>query len=377
MILDEAVTTRGARDADGGELVRALAHGRASLQAAVAAAQEGFPHAALDRLKAMGLLEATLPRRGGGLGWGREAGGMICLGRALQELGRASLALGRIYEAHVNAVALIARYGSEDLQRVAWADVRAGHLLALWVAPSALPLRVSIVGGRVDIAGLKPVCTAAGIASRAVVTAWDDEDRERLIYVDATRATPVPLDGPGLSGMRNTATAAMRFDMSVPAPGLIGEADDYLHEPDFSAGAWRTSAVTAGGLAELVDETIRQLASRARHRSPCQSARIGQLLIHAQTSRMWAAAAAAQAALADQSPADLTGLVGLARVAIEQACLDSIQLVQRSLGFASLTRANKVEAMMRDLAIYLRQPAGDEVLAEAAIHFAEAVSAAP
>jgi hypothetical protein len=63
--------------------------------------------------------------------------------------------------------------------------------------------------------------------------------------------------------------------------------------------------------------------------------------------------------------------VNLGRAAIEQACMDVIPLVQRSLGLRGLMVSNPVESMMRDLATYLRQPAGDEALSEAAMWIAD------
>ncbi len=55
---------------------------------------------------------------------------------------------------------------------------------------------------------------------------------------------------------------------------------------------------------------------------------------------------------------------------MEQAALAVIQLTQRSLGLAAFITGHPAEATMRDLATYLRQPAPDETLTEAATHFA-------
>ena len=44
-------------------------------------------------------------------------------------------------------------------------------------------------------------------------------------------------------------------------------------------------------------------------------------------------------------------------------------LVQRSLGLAAFRRGSLVELLLRDLPTYLRQPAPDETLAEAAAYF--------
>jgi hypothetical protein len=61
--------------------------------------------------------------------------------------------------------------------------------------------------------------------------------------------------------------------------------------------------------------------------------------------------------------------VNLARRAVEAACLEALQLAQRSLGLAAFVDSNPIEHLMRDLATYLRQPAMDEGLEEAAAYF--------
>jgi alkylation response protein AidB-like acyl-CoA dehydrogenase len=73
----------------------------------------------------------------------------------------------------------------------------------------------------------------------------------------------------------------------------------------------------------------------------------------------------------ESAPATITGYVNLARVAVESAALEIIRLVQRSLGLSAFLQTNPVERLMRDLAIYLRQPATDEALTEAAAWFLE------
>ena len=69
------------------------------------------------------------------------------------------------------------------------------------------------------------------------------------------------------------------------------------------------------------------------------------------------------------SPDRVIAYVGLARMAIETACLDAMQVVQRSLGLSAFCQGNPIERICRDLGTYLRQPAPDEVLTEAAAYF--------
>ena len=330
-----------------------------------------FPADAVGRLREIGILSAPLPTAQGGLGWGTEAAQSDLLCRALMLIGHASLVLGRIVEAHVNALQLVGRDGSQSLRNAAWDDVRRGHLFALWVAPSSNFARLSRANGAWQVRGSKGYGTAAGFASRAVVTATiDGVDAEQMVVVDATQAiiTDMP---PPMHGMRATRTQPVSFDMLVPDTALLGEPGDYLREPDFSAGAWRTTAVTAGGLQALADETAAQLKSRSRHRDPHQSARVGHLYIRARSAALWARAAAGRVADPAAPARDIIAFVGLARVAVEHACLESIPLVQRSLGIGSVSTENPAEALIRDLDTYLRQPAADEVLTEAAVHFTE------
>lgn len=77
-----------------------------------------------------GLLLAPLPPSLGGAGLGYGSNGAKMLAQALALIGGGSLALARLYEGHVNALALIAAYG-QDEQLAYYADkVRAGHLFA-------------------------------------------------------------------------------------------------------------------------------------------------------------------------------------------------------------------------------------------------------
>lgn len=332
--------------------------------------QDHFPSAEIDRLWQLGVMGAPLPIFEGGLGWGTEIAGTFSLRAALQTIGYANLSVGRIYEAHVNALALIFRYGDTRIQAAAADAVRDGHLFGLWVAPADKPVQMFRSGSTLRIVGRKAMCTAAGIATRAVVTALDDNNDERMILIDAAQAIVDTDSSHGLHGMRSTSTMAMMLDCAVPAERGFGEPGDYLREPDFSVGAWRTSAVTVGGLQALADETIRQLHSCGRDANPHQAARIAQMLIKTQTAALWIRSAAERIASQHDEHEGEVGYVNLVRLAIEQACLEVIPLVQRSLGLRSLTIDNPVESLMRDIVTYLRQPAADEILTEAAITFA-------
>jgi alkylation response protein AidB-like acyl-CoA dehydrogenase len=104
--------------------------------------------------------------------------------------------------------------------------------------------------------------------------------------------------------------------------------------------------------------------------NPHQLQRLGMAQIACETSRLWIREAALVAEDPTTDPAHAVAYTGLARIAVETACLEAMTLVQRSLGIAAFRRGNPVELFCRDLATYLRQPGPDAVLTEAAAHFA-------
>jgi alkylation response protein AidB-like acyl-CoA dehydrogenase len=331
-----------------------------------------FPIDDVEALRHSGALAAVVPTLLGGLGLGTEPARSAATSALLQAVGGASIALGRIMEGHVNAVRLVMRNGSPAQCRAIAADARAGHLFALWVTDGPEPLRYSNSSAGIALQGGKHFCSAAGYASRAVVTAANAAGETRLLVLPlqcGERVRPLPA---GMQGVRSATTARVCFDgVCHPADALFGPADIYLSEPEFSAGAWRASAVTAGALAALVEAARAELAARGRADNPDQSARLGRMFIHAGSARLWVRHAAEFAEDADRQPEFAVATVNLARIAIESACLETIALVQRSLGMSAFLRNNPVERMARDLATYLRQPAPDEALHAAAKYFTE------
>jgi alkylation response protein AidB-like acyl-CoA dehydrogenase len=296
------------------------------------------------------------------------------LNSLLTGIGRANLAIGRIVEAHVNARHLIARFGSSAQCARAVADVGNGHLFALWVTdPPANALRMTSVHDRIRLEGGKMFCSAVGHATRALVTARDETGDARMLVLPLGGGECVtPLESP-LQGMRAAVTGAVDFTGCTIGrrDALLGGAGDYLREPDFSAGAWRGSAVALGGLRSLIDLAQTQLEGSCRMDNPHQQHRLGAAMIACESSRLWVREAARIAENPHVDPGHAVAYVGLARIAVESACLDAMRLVQRSLGLSAFRSGNPVERICRDLATYLRQPAPDQVLTEAAAYFAQ------
>ena len=100
-------------------------------QAAETDVEGAFPIQEFGWLRAAGLLMAALPTALGGAGLHAPAATLPLL-RVLQHVGRGNLAVGRIYEGHLNALLLIQQLGSAAQVARYAADARAGRLFGVW-----------------------------------------------------------------------------------------------------------------------------------------------------------------------------------------------------------------------------------------------------
>jgi alkylation response protein AidB-like acyl-CoA dehydrogenase len=330
-------------------------------------AEAAFPESELAALKQAGILAIPLPNEAPYQADTRAD----LLAQTLTQVGRGNLSVGRLVEAHINARHLIARFGTPAQRARAIADIQSGELFALWVTdPPENGLRMVRHGDRLRLEGGKMFCSGAGYATRALLTAREDAGASLMLLVTLNVGERVyPLEA-SLQGMRGAVTGAVDFSgCSVAVDSILGSSGDYLREPDFSAGAWRGSAVAAGGQCSLVDLAVETLRTQGRVDDPHQKGRLGQAMIACETSRLWVRQAARVAEDPHVNPATAVAYTGLARIAVESACLDAMRLVQRSLGLGAFRCGTPVERICRDLATYLRQPAPDEVLTGAAAHF--------
>src|ERR1700742_67755 len=118
-----------------------------------------FPNDEIDSLRLLGALAPPLPVQA-------PAGDRDLANRLaaiLTLVGQGNLSVGRIFEAHINALHLIARYGSAAQWQAATGAVQDGGLFALWVTdPPDDRLRMKRIGNRIALTGGKQFCSAAG-----------------------------------------------------------------------------------------------------------------------------------------------------------------------------------------------------------------------
>ncbi|MBO1023034.1 acyl-CoA dehydrogenase family protein [Methylobacterium sp. SD274] len=356
---------------------------RIAARAAAARAAEhdhdgGFPAADVEHLRTLGLLAAPIPRDEDGAGLGEEPGAAdLC--SVLRIIGSGSLALGRIYEGHVNALQLVARYGDRSQRARLFEDARLGHLFGVWNTELFDDgLKLEEVAGGYRLRAGKILASGAGFVSRPLVTARTvPGDLAFMVIPELTPGTRADLSDWRAHGMRASATGKVDLTgLPIGSGELLGEPDSYSRQPYFFGGAWRFAAVQLGGIEGVIDIWRDHLRRTGRGPDPHQSARLGEGLIATETARLWVERAARIVFEDDLHPERIVAYVHLARTAVETAGLSVLQLAQRSVGLQGFLRDHPLERASRDLATYLRQPAPDFALTSAARYvLGETVSA--
>lgn len=335
---------------------------------------EAFPQDEFRRAAELGLLTAPLPSAVGGLGLGTEADGTLPMLQLLERLGWGNLAVGRLYEGHVNALQLIATFGSRCQIESYAEDARdRRHLFGVWNTGEADPVRmVPTAAGRYRLVGAKIFASGAGQVGRPLVTAALPDGGWQMCVVPMERVE-VAIDRSWWRPLGMRASASYRVDLTgveVGPDDLIGEPGDYYRQPWFSGGSIRFAAVQLGGARALFDATRDDLGRSGRGDDPYQIARVGEAAIAVEAGHLWLRGAAERTGrfLAADGPRDgdaqaVVAYASMARLAIETICLDGIRLAERSIGSRGLMRPHPIERIVRDLTLYLRQPAPDAALA--------------
>ena len=324
-----------------------------------------FPSGALLLLHHADLMMAPFPVRLGGAGL-VEPGAADALAAVLRSIGGGDLSVGRLYEGHVNAVALVARHGTpEQLDRLA-DDVRAGAMSGVWNAEGAEPATLASDGAGWRLRGRKILASGSGSVTRPLVPVGRD-GATVMVMPRLAVGERADLSRWTAQGMRSSATGTIDLDGLPIGPGdVIGDADDYRRQPAFFGGAWRFCAVQLGAIERLLDLYRAELVRLGRGGDPYQRERLAACATAVETAALWVGQAARTVAAAARPTAEILAYVGLTRGVVERAGLDVMEAVHRGLGLSSFVRPHPVERVARDLATYLRQPAPDGAMADAA-----------
>lgn len=330
-----------------------------------------FPEDVFGSLANAGLLSVTLP--GGDLD--DQLPNTDGLLQLLKRIGSGNLAVGRVYEGHINALNLIALYATPAQKRI-WHDdvIQQQRLFSVWNTQANDGVRIHAVGdGRYVLEGSKTFCSGSGWIQRPLVTGeliGAEQTGWQMCIIPTERVKTIPQDTRFWQPLGMRASVSYKLDFTgveLTADDLLGQPGDYFRQPHFSGGAIRFAAVQLGGAEALFDATRALLVSMNRTDDTYQKSRLAEMAYLIESGNQWIDTAGQKADDWRERGAEADRVVGYAnmtRTAIEEICLRVMQLAERSVGARGLMRPLPFERIHRDLTFYLRQPAPDATLAD-------------
>jgi len=289
---------------------------------------------------------------------------------ALRALARWDVVVGRLVEAHADALAILADLdGAGDPAGPAAGPAvdpaaAAGQWWGVWAAepPGAGVLAERDDEGTWTLTGVKPWCSGSGMCTHALVTAATPAGERRLFAVSLAAPGVLPAaDHWHTAAMAGSGTHPVAFDQ-VPARA-VGRPLAYLERPGFWHGAVGVAACWLGGADGVLDRLV--AAGADGRLDPHGLAHLGAAAaaVHAAGAELEAAAERF-----DADPADTAGRVRLialrVRAVVERAAAEVVERTGRALGPAPLAMEPAHARRVADLQLYLRQSHAERDLAE-------------
>ncbi len=323
-------------------------------------------------------MAAPLQRELGGWGAGIDANVTYESLMLLKQMGRGNLAVGRVYEGHVNALQLIQTFGTREQIASYACDARDRHkIFGVWNAEASDGVKIiPLDNGKYRLEGSKTFCSGSGYVERPFVNGALPDGSWQMFIVPMDQVTT--LSDPNWwqpSGMRATASYKVNFSgVELEESSLIAKPGDYFRQPWLSAGVVRFAAVQLGGAEALFDLTRQYLQNMEYTNDPYQKERLGRMAIAIESGHLWLRGAADMVAayapvfggypsVKNPQADQLVAYANMVRTTIEQICIDTMQICERCIGTRGLLPPNPMERIIRDLTLYLRQPAFDAALA--------------
>jgi alkylation response protein AidB-like acyl-CoA dehydrogenase len=263
---------------------------------------------------------------------------------ALAELSALDLSLGRLFEGHVDALAILAEAGRSS---------PVGVVMGVWAArrPGAEVIATRHHDGW-QLNGCKPWASGAGTLSHALVSATTASgDCLFEVPVDGAGVRIVPGTWPAV-GMARSDSADVEFDIVVSQDARVGGPGWYVQRRGFWAGSVGVAACWLGGALGLVRVLQADLAQRAP--DPHQLAHLGAAAASCTSMARDVAWAAATDGTSDLRPVALE-----VRHLVERGCHAVITHVARAGGPGPLCHNPAQARRMADLPVYVGQHHGE------------------
>ena len=321
-------------------------------------AVRAHPAESIARLADAGLLRRFAPVESGGDAFADASARHRAMLDALRRVGRGDLSVGRLFEGHVNALTLFDWYATAAQKSWLRGVLERGATFGVWATEPAPGVALVETADGLSLQGAKSFASGAGGIGYAIVTVQPELGDRRLAIVAADDPARTDAGGWRVRGMRASMSGV--YDLTgypIDGDALLGQPGDYDREPRFTSGAWRFTAVQLGGIEALLAETRAAMASAARA-DPLARAAFGHAVVATRTAGLWVREAATRAARED---ADAAAFARMTRGVVERAGLDVMEHAARLIGTRSSFEGQRVDKIIRDLGLYLRQAGPDQV----------------
>jgi alkylation response protein AidB-like acyl-CoA dehydrogenase len=264
--------------------------------------------------------------------------------RLLAEASRRDVAVGRLVEAHADALAILAELGYPENQSL---DEVQDQRWAVWAAGPADSLLGHENTGRWRLAGRKRWCSGGSLATHALVDALTDEG-QRLFAVELSEpgVYVAPSEWIG-AGMSRADTRTVDFVDVEAWP--VGTPGSYLDRPGFWAGAIGVAACWHGATLS-VSEALWAAAAKV---DPHGLAHVGRVDVALTQNRAMLELAARR--LDEQPDVAQPILARTVRATVASNATRVIDTVGRSLGPVPLAFDARHSQAVLDLQVYVRQ----------------------
>ena len=288
--------------------------------------------------------------------------------RYLEAAGYRSLPFGRLYEGHTNVLQLIGRLGTPQQKNTVYEQVEHGKIYGLWNTEGSDGVQVfAETENGIVLKGKKTFCSGAPHIHTACISARRPDGGMQLMLIDMQRERPSQ-DASFWQPLGMEASESFAVDFSgtrVLQTEILGKPDAYTQSPWFEAGAWRFLAVQTGGLRRLLQSYIAWLQASGRDIDQLVTANVGYCTAAYRTCTAWLLECSRAWQDFDAKVLEATELmltVDTARVAVERAALEIAERIERGVGAKGLLEPAPFSRGLRDLRMYLRQPAPDQAI---------------
>lgn len=281
------------------------------------------------------------------------AGATLHRWRALSNVASHDLSLGKLFESHTDALAILKEIGDPD-------GAPSGSSWGVWAAepPDARVIVSTGADRRVTLTGKKSWCSGAAHLSHALMTVWGAEGTGPFLAKVSLRQESVRVSPQGWSAVGMAATGSVDVHFTGAAAALVGEAGAYLRRPGFWHGGAGIAACWYGGALRLA-QALKDAASAPAGvgGNAFRYAALGKvdLALH-QTAALLREAAV----WIDAHPRDDAHLSAIrVRMAAEDCAVKVLHQTGRSLGAAPFCKDAAFARMAADLPVFIRQSAGE------------------